>query len=64
MPTGVVWALHVITKNDLRAWVIGVTPVAQEFCNVLNVLVTSMQFILAACVVDANEEGLLASSHD
>jgi hypothetical protein len=63
VPAGIVLALHIIAKNYLRAWVIRVAPIAQELCNVLDILVASMKFIPAAGVIDANEEGLLAR-HD
>jgi hypothetical protein len=55
MSTRIVHAFHIITKNDLGAWVVGVTPVTQEFCNVFDVLMTSAQLVLAAGVIDANE---------
>ncbi len=63
MPTGVIWSFHVVTKNDLRAGIIRVPLVAQKFGDVLNILVASMQFILAAGIIDANEKRLLAG-HD
>lgn len=59
MTARIVLALQIITKDDLGAWVIGIIPVAQEFRNVLDILVASIQLMLATGVVDANEEGLL-----
>ena len=63
MPTRIVLFWHVITKNDLRAWVIGVTSIAQKLSYVLDVLMASAKLILTPGVVDANEEGLLPAAH-
>jgi hypothetical protein len=63
MPTRIILFWHVITKDDLRAWVIGVTSIAQKLSYVLDVLMASAKLILTPGVVDANEEGLLAAAH-
>lgn len=56
---GVVWSPVVIAENDLRAWIIRVSSVAQEFSDILNILVASIQLMLSARIVDANQQGLL-----
>lgn len=56
MPRGVVIAFQIVTKNDLRAWVVRVALIAQKLRNVLDILVASMQLIFAARVVDPDEE--------
>jgi hypothetical protein len=64
VPVGVVWTAVIIPQNDLEAWVVGITPITEELGHVLDVFVASGQFVLTACVVDPDEQRLLADTHD
>jgi len=59
VPRGVVQARGIVTENHLRAGIAGEASVADELGDVLNILVAAAQLVLAAGVVDADEEGLL-----
>jgi hypothetical protein len=59
MPTWIIWTWCIIAENHLGAGIAGVTPITQELCNVLDVLVASTELVRATGVIDANEEGLL-----
>lgn len=59
MPSGVICATGIIAKDYLRTGIAGEASVADELGNVLDILVAAAQLVLAAGVVDADEEGLL-----
>jgi len=56
---GIIRIRHVITKNDLRTWIIGISSIAEELGHILNVLVAALELVFAASVVDSDQEGLL-----
>jgi len=57
---GVGWALKVIAENHLVFFVIA--AIRQELCHVVDIAVAAAQFVAAACVVDADEQGFLDGS--
>jgi hypothetical protein len=63
VPTGVVLIRHIISQDNLRTGIIGVALAAEKLGHVLDILMATTKLILAAGIVDANEEGLL-SDHD
>lgn len=63
VPAGVVWTAIIIPQNDLESWVVGITAITEELGYVLDVSVASSQFVLAAGVVDPDEQRLLADTH-
>jgi hypothetical protein len=56
----IILTAQVISKDDLRVRIVGITSVAEKLGNILDVLAASPEFVLASFVVDANEEGLLS----
>ncbi len=56
---GIIRIRHIITKNDLRTWIIGISSIAEELGDILNVLVAALELVFAAGVVDSDQEGLL-----
>lgn len=59
MTSRVILTTQIISKDDLRAWIIGITSVTEKLGNIFNVLAASPEFVFASFVVDANE-GLLS----
>jgi hypothetical protein len=49
----------IVSKDDLRARIVGIASVTEELGDIFDVLAAAPEFILASFVVDANEEGLL-----
>ena len=60
MPAGVVLARHIISQDDLGAGVVGVALGAEKVGDILNILMAATKLVLAAGVIDANEEGFLS----
>lgn len=56
----IILTTQVISKDDLRARIVGITSVAEKLGNIFNILAASPEFVFASVVVDANEEGLLS----
>jgi hypothetical protein len=50
----------IVSKNDLGTRIVGIASITQEFGDILDVLMTAPEFILASGVVNADEERLLS----
>lgn len=50
---------HIVPQDDLRARIVGIALIAEEFSDVLDVLVAAVEFILGSGVIDTDQEGLL-----
>ncbi len=59
MATRIIRTRLIITKNDLRTWIIRISSIAEELGHILNVLMAASELILAAGVIDSDQEGLL-----
>jgi hypothetical protein len=58
-----VWVVlpsSIVSKNDLGTRIVGIASITQEFGDILDVLMTAPEFILASGVVNADEERLLS----
>jgi hypothetical protein len=58
-----VWVVlpsSIVSKNDLGTRIVGIASITQEFGDILDVLMTAPEFILASCIVNADEERLLS----
>jgi hypothetical protein len=58
-----VWVVlpsSIVSKNDLGTRIVGIASITQEFGDILDVLMTAPEFILAFGVVNADEERLLS----
>lgn len=60
MPARIIRSSEIIAHDDLVPLVGGVPTVLEELAYILDVLVASAQGVLTTCVVDADEQGLLA----
>lgn len=59
MTAGVIHPTHVISQDDLASRIVGIAAITEELCNVFDILVTSVEFIFRARVVDSYEERFL-----
>ena len=63
MATGIIIALHVISKYDLRSWVIRIASITEELSDILNILVAAIQLVLEANIVNPHQERFLRTGH-
>jgi hypothetical protein len=59
MTAGIIHPSHIISQDNLASRIIGIASETEELCNILDILVASVEFIFGAGVIDSYEEGLL-----